>query len=133
MKIKEIDEIARRCCYEYRLILGDAQKADTYITGFNDAAEWLANSIWRDRDETPKNLGKREIILMFRDDSYNIILKGSYNWNDILEIHNFIKWAYIDDLLPDKELLWHDRLFEGSVRLYIIRPIRKENDGKIKL
>lgn len=76
MKIKEIDEIARRCCYEYRLILGDAQKAYTYITGFNDAAEWLANSIWRDRDETPKNLGKREIILMFRDDSYNIILKG---------------------------------------------------------
>lgn len=126
MKIKEIDEIARCCCYEYRLFSRDIQKADTYIMGFNDAAEWLVNSIWRDRDETPKNLGKREIILMFRDDSYNIISKGYYNWNDILEIHNFIKWAYIDDFLPDKVLLWHDRLFEASVLLRRHIYIRKD-------
>lgn len=125
MKIKEIDKIARRCCCEYRLFLGNAEKADTYITGFNDAAEWLGNSIWRDRDETPKNLGKREIILMFRDDSYTIISNEPYNWNDFLEIHDFIKWAYIDDFLPDKELLWRDRLFEGSLRLRIMRTIRK--------
>ena len=66
---------------------------------FIDGANWRINSIWHDRTEKADT--SKELILMYSNRSFRIILlHPNLTWDGFLSVDMFIKWAYIDDLIP---------------------------------
>lgn len=67
---------------------------------FMDGARWRINSVWHDASEKPN---KNQLILFEHRQEYG---KGySVTFGDNYEIIKsvLIRWAYIDDLLPDRK------------------------------
>ena len=67
---------------------------------FMDGARWRINSVWHDAREKPN---KNQLILFEHRQEYG---KGySVTFGDNYEIIKsvLIRWAYIDDLLPDRK------------------------------
>ena len=59
------------------------------------------SQIWHDANEKPH--AKKWLLVQLDKDDYKILcLKDLYMdlWCDWCKIFNFIRWAYIDDLLP---------------------------------
>ena len=71
---------------------------------FKDGAEWRINSVWHDAGEKPvfDDTGKYEKFLVLYKDSGSglIISNGEDDWNDILSLTKFVKWAYVIELMP---------------------------------
>lgn len=72
---------------------------------FKDGANWRINSVWHDAGEKPvfDDTGKYEKFLVLYKDSGSglIISNGEDDWNDILSLTKFVKWAYVSDLVPE--------------------------------
>jgi hypothetical protein len=92
--------------------------ANTFVTdpnnpGFVDrffehakAAEWGANwrinSVWHDASERPDK-GKM-LIVEDIDSAYDLVyLTKSKPWEELSEKNHYMRWAYIEDLLPNME------------------------------
>ena len=77
---------------------------NTYVMdkhkAFSDGAQWRINSVWHDREVIPEFIEK-ELLIMFCDNSCMIISIASH-WCDFLENNKFVKWAYLEDILPIK-------------------------------
>lgn len=74
--------------------------------GFIAGAEWRINSVWHDTSEKPKFKGKVEksIFLVLRKSGQcGLIQVSKDDWEDVLELMKFIKWADVTDLMPENE------------------------------
>ncbi|MFR3916682.1 MAG: hypothetical protein ACLTFX_00405 [Phocaeicola vulgatus] len=67
---------------------------------FMKGAEWRINSVWHDANEQPDR-GK-DIIVMYSNKSCRVFLPNGI-WDNLIKVDKFIKWAYIEDLLPNTE------------------------------
>lgn len=74
-------------------------KVQACAVGFKQGAKWRINSVWHDKNEVPK-AGK--IVLFFTSDKCFERWNGTY-WKDVVAYYDVKKWAYIEDLLPDRK------------------------------
>ena len=71
---------------------------------FEKGVEWAdahPKNVWHDASEKPH--AKKWLLVQLDKDDYKILsLKDSHIdlWCDFCKILNFIRWAYIDDILP---------------------------------
>ena len=74
-----------------------------YEQGFKDGANWRINTVWHDATEVPK---KKGYILVwakcFGFVTWNVNVKPA-EWNKICKDNQVVEWAYIEDLIPNKE------------------------------
>ena len=74
-----------------------------YSRGFRDGAQWRINSVWHDNSIRPGEVcdvlveTKRGIEMDRYDIDYNELDNGT-DWEA-----DVIRWAYVDDLLPEKK------------------------------
>lgn len=76
------------------------------VFAFRDGAQWRINSVWHDVNERPKFPGEVECVkflLLRKNGECDRYLIGKYNWDDIINMEKPIKWAYIDDFLPERK------------------------------
>lgn len=76
------------------------------VFAFRDGAEWRINSVWHDASEKPKFKGKveKEMFMLFcNSKKYGLMLISQDEWDDFAERGMFHKWAYVDDLLPERK------------------------------
>ena len=72
-------------------------------SSFKDGAEWaqeeFVKSLWHDASEEPKS--NKEIITLTKYYGAEALnLSGVFDWEYIAHLHNIIRWAYLDDILP---------------------------------
>ena len=76
---------------------------------FMDGAQWRINSVWHDAEEEPKRntwfiaqmeLSNEDDEIFF--DTFILRPEEYDNWQNWWEGFNIKRWAYIDDLLPEK-------------------------------
>ena len=73
---------------------------------FIEGAQWRINSVWHDASEKPKFKGKveKEMFMLFcNSKKYGLMLISQDEWDDFVERGMFHKWAYVDDLLPERK------------------------------
>lgn len=95
---KAADEFAER---EYEI---NSVDRDYLHKGFYHGARWRINSAWHDVGEKPKFKGKVEessFLVLRKSGECGLIQVGKDDWADVLELTKFVKWADVDDLLPD--------------------------------
>lgn len=70
---------------------------------FKAGAEWRIGSVWHDAREKPDK-GKL-LIVEDIDSAYDLVyfLTKSKPWEELSEKNHYMRWAYIEDLLPCKE------------------------------
>ena len=68
--------------------------------GVRLADKTLIESLWHDKNEEPQEDGW--VLVQFDNDVYDTISLPKFVdvFHDFVEMHNFIRWAYIKDLLP---------------------------------
>ena len=91
-----ISEEVKKAAEEY------AWRGDMYDlqTAFKVAAEWRINSVWHDASEKPDM--SKEIIVIYPDKSCRVFRPNGV-WETLIEVDKFIRWAYVEDLLPNME------------------------------
>lgn len=71
---------------------------------FLDGARWRIENAWHDAREVPKI---NEVVLVeykFGDQSFAYITTvNDSNWEYKSNRYNYIRWAYIADLMPDRK------------------------------
>lgn len=100
MKQEEIDKVAVDSCVFERGIF-NPQLTPYYEQGFKDGANWRINSVWHTMDVVPE----REVLLALHGYGRTITIKwnGDMKWKGMDKFFRAEKWAYMDDLLPNKE------------------------------
>ena len=68
--------------------------------GFYWGAQWRINSVWHDVSEKPDM--SKEIIVIYPDKSCRFFRPNGV-WGTLIEVDKFIRWAYVEDLLPNME------------------------------
>ena len=65
-------------------------------------ADWRINSVWHDSKDIPK---ESSAILAIRSDGSTEIVYfiNILRWRSLIKRCGFVKWAYIKDLIPNKE------------------------------
>lgn len=75
---------------------------DYGVSCFMDGAQWRVNSVWHDASEQPEQ--DRCFIYEIRNGEYEtdcIYKKEKLNWERYAVQLNMIRWAYVNDLLPE--------------------------------
>lgn len=72
--------------------------------GFMAGAQWRINSVWHDASEEPKE----HKLVLIEDDfcgepDYGVWQAPFPNWEDSFVHFSSKRWAYLDDLLPERE------------------------------
>lgn len=68
--------------------------------GFYWGAQWRINSVWHDASEKPDM--SKEIIVIYPDKSCRVFRPNGV-WETLIEVDKFIRWAYVEYLLPNME------------------------------
>lgn len=78
-----------------------AWRGDMYDlqTAFKVAAEWRINSVWHDIDKDLPEYNKHIV----NEDWFDFIPKDEKDLKRIISQYQFKRWAYVEDLLPNKE------------------------------
>lgn len=76
--------------------IGQDDLQEAFIIGAN----WCINSVWHDASEKPDI--SKEIIVIYPDKSCRVFRPNGV-WKTLIKVDKFIKWAYIEDLLPNVE------------------------------
>lgn len=99
MKRKDIEKAAKRTIDEYNL---NPEYGSYFEHGFIDGAEWRINSVWNDANKIPD---KAELTLVeFPDGRIDIVYFHTIkSWRSMVKRNGTIRWAYLEDLKPDKE------------------------------
>lgn len=73
-----------------------------YEQGYRDGARYYINSVWHDSKEIPKY---PFAILAIRSDGSceKVFFTDITRWKSLIKRCGFVKWAYIKDLMPNKE------------------------------
>ncbi len=75
--------------------------ADEFLEGFLIAAEWRINSVWHDASEIPQHSGL--LIAICKDGKAVLCGPNNSNWEITVKIFHIVRWAYLDDLLPERK------------------------------
>lgn len=72
--------------------------------GFIAGAQWRINSVWHDVSEEPKE----HKLVLIEDDfcgepDYGVWQAPFPNWEDSIVHFSSKRWAYLDDLLPERK------------------------------
>ena len=80
--------------------LGTSQKR----RAFKDGANWRISSVWHEAGEKPvfDGTGKYvRFLVLYEDSECGCILSSrDDDWEDVLAVTKFVKWAYVSDLMP---------------------------------
>ena len=72
-----------------------------YHDGFVDGANWRINSVWHDASEAPQHSGM--LIAICKDGKAVLCGPNNSNWKITVKIFRIVKWAYIEDIIPNME------------------------------
>ena len=105
MTRKQIERVASEAALrmKFRSDIHPSQQGEAL---FIEGAEWRINSVWHDVSEKPKFKGKveKEMFMLFcNSKKYGLMLISQDEWDDFVERGMFHKWAYVDDLLPERK------------------------------
>lgn len=91
--------------YEDGLIYSSIKDQCDIQKAFKEGANWRINTAWHDATEVPK---KKGYILVrtkcFGFVTWHINVEPA-EWNKICKDNQVVEWAYIEDLIPNKERL----------------------------
>lgn len=98
-------EDIEKAAMEYSGLSDDSKDPDSRLRGalciaFKDGVNWRINSVWHDRTEQADT--SKELMLMYSNRSCRIT-QLNLTWDGFLSVDMFIKWAYIEDLIPNTE------------------------------
>lgn len=101
MTQQEIDKAATDSCVIENSIFNPSL-IPYYEQGFKDGSKRRINSVWNDVKEIPQ---KSFAILAIRKDGSveKIFFTNTLRWKNLIKRCGFVKWAYMKDLIPDKE------------------------------
>ena len=72
-----------------------------YSRGFREGAQWRINSVWHETSELPSRSGYLAVLC------HNGIMETIHHTIGIgfqeMQLKGYSKWAYVDDLLPDRK------------------------------
>ena len=95
MKREDIKEAAVN--YDSRLVA---------FRAFMKGADWRINSVWHDANEEPKYdefFLYENVIQAFHVDCIFPSQDEAFVWDDYVKDWGLMRWAYIKDLIPNKE------------------------------
>lgn len=69
--------------------------------GFIAGAKWRINSVWHDASEIPQHSGL--LIGIWKDGKAVLCGPNNSNWETTVKIFHIVRWAYLDDLLPERK------------------------------
>lgn len=75
-------------------------ESEYFCAGFVEGADWRINSIWHDVNEKPRR--NTWYIAQIGNDAFDTFT-DSENWDNYALGLNMIRWAYIEDLIPNME------------------------------
>ena len=77
---------------------------ESFAEAFNDGANWRINSVWHSYKIKPD---KGKLLLVEDIDSaYDLVyLNNSNPWEELSKKSHYMRWAYVEDLLPNKQEL----------------------------
>lgn len=95
----------KRAAYKYAGDVNRNRKSgiEPYsVVDFMEGAKWRVNGVWHDERKTPN---KSDLILVeFPDGRFDIVYFHSIkSWRSMVKRNGTIRWAYLEDLKPDKE------------------------------
>lgn len=95
------EEAIEKAAEEYANKQGDFG-AEWYhaVEDFAAGAEWRINSVWHDVNENPD---KNQLVLFEYRKTYGRGYSVNFGENYALMKNVILKWAYIDDLIPDRK------------------------------
>lgn len=99
MTREQIEKAAMQSCASKDEVL-----TDFGTSCFIEGAQWRINSVWHDASEQPEQ--DRCFIYEIRNGEYEtdcIYKKEKLNWERYAVQLNMIRWAYVDDLLPERK------------------------------
>lgn len=102
MDKEDIEKAAERSTEKY-VENGDLRGfRGSYRLGFIEGADWRINSVWHDDKDIPK---ESSAILAIRPDGSTEIVYfiNLLRWRSLIKRCGFVQWAYIKDLIPNKE------------------------------
>lgn len=106
MTKEQIEKAALQCAKDR---WGDSEsqhvmaKAQGTVYGFKQGAQWRINSVWHDKSERPEV--DRNILTYFGTNCFEIdfLHKEDFDWEYYADKSGIVRWAYIDDLLPERK------------------------------
>lgn len=72
-----------------------------YSRGFREGAHWRINSVWHDANEIPQHSGL--LIAICKDGKALLCGPNNSNWETTVKIFHIVRWAYVDDLTPERK------------------------------
>lgn len=109
MKRKDIEKAAEKYAEENSWYPGETSYEsdiiaieESFADAFKAGVKWRINSVWNDERKTPN---KSDLILVeFPDGRFDIVYFHSIkSWRSMVKRNGTIRWAYLEDLKPDKE------------------------------
>ena len=101
MTREQIEKAGRDYALDQLGIVGLPGRAEA-MKAFISGAQWRINSVWHDRAEKADT--SKELILMYSNGSVRVtLLNPNLTFDGFLSVDMFIKWAYLDDLLPERK------------------------------
>lgn len=97
MKQEDIEKAAQsRCDRRFSYLHNNA-----FFDGFISGAEWRINSVWHDIKEIPEN--NRMILIIMQYNIPTVLGPDNSFFKEEVKDRQIQRWAYIKDLIPDKE------------------------------
>jgi hypothetical protein len=97
MKKEQIEKAARE---QLKGIVPCEWNQQPFIDIFVDAANWRINSVWHDANEEPKH--GEHILVRFKSGNFTSWFVST-DICSVFKRFEVVAWAYIEDLLPNKE------------------------------
>lgn len=72
-----------------------------YKLGFEDGANWRINSLWHYDKSSP--MLNKPFLFVCRKGAIVLQLRSEKDWGLFVKDLIFVKWAYIEDLIPTNE------------------------------
>ena len=102
---KRIEEAVEKHSFKYlsQDRIEELELGCHYEAGFIDGAQWRINSVWHDAEEEPKQ--NAWFIAQIGDGAFDTFIMqiDSSRWDRWCNGLNIKRWAYIDDLLPERK------------------------------
>ena len=103
MSFEDAQDYIGKCGFDIPWNDGDVFVDDSEITRtIGNVLKWRINSVWHDAEEEPKQ--NAWFIAQIGDDAFDTFIMQieSNRWDRWCNGLNIKRWAYIDDLLPEK-------------------------------
>lgn len=94
----------KRAAYKYAGDVNRNRKSgiEPYsVVDFMEGAKWRINSVWHDASKAPQQ--SKMLITICKDGREVLCGPNNSDWKTTVKIFFIVKWAYIEDLIPNTE------------------------------